>query len=150
MTAVIPVRAAGIDDLSALLMLYRELHPTEPPLPEALAAATYRQMLAQPGLTTFLALDGETPVATATLVVTPNLTRDAKPYALIENVVSLTSHRGRGFGRAAVCAAIAAAWRAGCYKAMLLTGRSDEAVHRFYRDCGFRQDKTGFQIRRPA
>ncbi|MHB0952678.1 MAG: GNAT family N-acetyltransferase [Allorhizobium sp.] len=144
----IPVRAAGDEDLVALLALYHELHPAETPLPEKVAATTYRQMLRQAGMTIFLALDGDRPAATATLVVIPNLTRGGRPYALIENVVSARSHRGEGYGRAVVCHAIEAAWAAGCYKAMLLTGRADPAIHKFYEGCGFVQNKTGFQIRR--
>jgi len=71
-----------------------------------------------------------------------------RPYALIENVVSAISHRGQGYGKAVVLHAIDAAWQAGCYKAMLLTGRTDPAIHKFYEACGFVQNKTGFQVRR--
>ncbi|HCL65016.1 MAG TPA: GNAT family N-acetyltransferase [Rhizobium sp.] len=148
MVTDIPVRVAGDEDLVALLALYHELHPAETPLPEKLAATTYRQVLTQPGMTIFLALDGDRPTATATLVVIPNLTRGGRPYALIENVVSARNRRGEGYGRAVVCYAIEAAWAAGCYKAMLLTGRTDPAIHKFYEACGFVQNKTGFQIRR--
>lgn len=108
----------------------------------------YAAILTHPGLTIFMALDEDVPVATASLVVIPNLTRGGRPYALIENVVSAPSHRGQGFGKAAVCHAIQAAWEAGCYKAMLLTGRQDPAIHQFYEACGFVQNKTGFQVRR--
>ena len=44
--------------------------------------------------------------------------------------------------------AIKAAWKAGCYEVMLLTGSKDPAALRFYENCGFTQDKTGYQIRR--
>jgi hypothetical protein len=33
---------------------------------------------------------------------------------------------------------------------MLLTGRGDTGAADFYTSCGFRQDKTGFQVRRPV
>ncbi|MCM2291220.1 GNAT family N-acetyltransferase [Allorhizobium sp. BGMRC 0089] len=108
-------------------------------------------MLSHPGMTIFLGLDETgSPASTATLIVIPNLTRSMRPYALIENVVSLETHRGRGFGKAVVTYAIDAAWQAGCYKVMLLTGSNRPAVHRFYEACGFVQNKTGFQIRRSA
>lgn len=82
-------------------------------------------------------------------MVIPNLTRGGRPYALIENVVTHADHRQRGHGRALLHAAVAAAWEAGCYKVMLMTGSKRPETLRFYADAGFEQSKTGFQIRRP-
>ncbi len=143
----IALRKAGPDDLPHLLRLYRALNPTDPVLTEQDADAPFRAMLGQPGLIVFLATDGAIPVATATLLVVANLTRAARPYALIENVVTLQTHRGRGYGRAVVRHAVESAFAANCYKVMLLTGRDDPAIHGFYESCGFVQNKTGFQIR---
>lgn len=144
----ITIRAAHADDLEDLLALYHVLNADDDLLQPDLLREKYAAIIAHPGLTIFVALDDDRSVATATLVVIPNLTRGGRPYALIENVVSAKSHRGQGFGKAVVLHAIAAAWQAGCYKAMLLTGRTDPAVHKFYEACGFLQNKTGFQIRR--
>jgi GNAT superfamily N-acetyltransferase len=80
--------------------------------------------------------------------VIPNLTRGGAPYALIENVVTDSAHRNRGYGKAILKDATEAAWRAGCYKVMLLTGSRRPAILKFYQDAGFEQNKTGFQIRR--
>ncbi len=145
---VIAIRTAQSDDLDALLSLYQELNSDDDLLQADLVREKYAAILSHPGLTIFVALDAETPVATTSLVVIPNLTRGGRPYALIENVVSAISHRGQGYGKAVVCHAIEAAWQAGCYKAMLLKGRTDPAIHRFYESCGFVQNKTGFQVRR--
>lgn len=106
-------------------------------------------MLGQPGLTVFVAEADGRPAATCTLIVVPNLTRGARPYGLIENVVTDAGFRSRGFGRAVLKAAISAAWRQDCYKVMLMTGRSDEATLRFYERSGFSRGKTAFQINRP-
>ncbi|MCG8545658.1 MAG: GNAT family N-acetyltransferase, partial [Alphaproteobacteria bacterium] len=89
-------------------------------------------------------------VTSCTLIVIPNLTRGGAPYALIENVVTHPDHRKRGYGRAVLTEAIAAAWRHGCYKVMLLTGPRRPATLKFYADVGFEQTKTGFQVRRVA
>jgi GNAT superfamily N-acetyltransferase len=105
-------------------------------------------MLGQPGMTVLVAEAEGRVAATCTLVVIPNLTRGARPYALIENVVTDAGRRKAGLGRAVIAAALDRAWEAGCYKAMLLTGSRDPATLRFYGGAGFRQDKTGFQIRR--
>ena len=97
-----------------------------------------------------LALSDGVAVATITLVVIPNFTRGGAPYALIENVVTAPAHRQRSHAGALIRHGFARAWEAGCYKVMLLSGSNTPATLDFYRSCGFVQDKTGFQIRRPA
>jgi GNAT superfamily N-acetyltransferase len=142
-------RAAQRGDLPSLLALYRQLNPDDPALDDAQADELYKQMLAHPGLTIFVAdIDG-VPVSSVTLVVIPNLTRGGAPYALIENVVTHSAHRKRGHARSLIDKAVSSAWAAGCYKVMLLTGKKEEETLRFYANCGFSQNKTGFQIRRP-
>ena len=98
----------------------------------------------------FIGLLDKAVVSSCALVVVPNLTRSGTPYALIENVVTDTGFRKRGFGRAVLAAAVAAAWDAGCYKVMLLAGSKSPAILSFYENSGFSQNKTGFQIRRKA
>jgi GNAT superfamily N-acetyltransferase len=141
------LRKAGPDDLPKLLELYQALNPSDPQLTTLEASTVFAAMLGQPGLTVFFAMEDQKPVATATLLVIPNLTRAARPYAFIENVVTLETRRGRGYGRAVVRHAIETAFAANCYKVMLLTGRQRPEVHAFYESCGFVQNKTGFQIR---
>ncbi|WCK01427.1 GNAT family N-acetyltransferase [Agrobacterium tumefaciens] len=144
----IALRKAGPGDLPDLLELYQSLNPSDPALTAEEASTAFAAMLAQPGLTVFLATNNGATVATATLLIVPNLTRAARPYALIENVVTLEACRGRGYGRAVVRHTVDAAFAANCYKVMLLTGRQRPEVHAFYESCGFVQNKTGFQIRR--
>ena len=146
----IEIRAAGRSDIGPLLDLYRQLHPDDPPLALPEAVTLWERSLLYPGSEILIGVkDGEI-VSTCALVVVPNLTRGGRPYALIENVVTASSQRKRGFGAAVMKAAIAAAWRQDCYKVMLLTGTNDPATLKFYHDAGFEQNKTGFQIRRSA
>ena len=72
-----------------------------------------------------------------------NLTRNARPYALIENVVTHPDYRKRGLASACLDFAKQIAQRENCYKIMLLTGAQDEATMTFYRRAGFpSSDKT--------
>ena len=144
-------RPAGPGDLPDLLALYRHLHPDDPAPDPAQAAASWERMLASDMVTVLVVEASNVLVSTCMLVIMPNLTRDTGPFALIENVVTHTDHRGRGHGHAVLDAALATAWRASCYKVMLMTGSRLESTLRFYERAGFeRQGKTAFQVRRPA
>ncbi|MFS2176176.1 GNAT family N-acetyltransferase [Rhizobium pisi] len=142
------IRPAAAGDLLGLTVLYRHLNPTDPILDGTVAEERFSAILAQPGMAVFIGFAGDLAVATVTLVVVPNLTRSGAPYALIENVVTHADHRKRGYARAVIGHAVEQAWKVDCYKVMLLTGSKNPATLRFYENCGFVQDKTGYQIRR--
>ncbi|ARM89376.1 GCN5-related N-acetyltransferase protein [Rhizobium sp. CIAT894] len=142
------IRAAAAGDLPGLAMLYQHLNPADPVLDKAMAEELFLTILAQPGMTVFIGFAGDVAAATATLIVVPNLTRNGASYALIENVVTHADHRQRGYAGAVIGHAVTEAWKVGCYKVMLLTGSTNPATHRFYENCGFMRDKTGYQIRR--
>lgn len=143
------IRRAGERDLEAVLGLYRHLH-VDDPLPSQSDALreTWRAMCASHWNRVLLALREGVPVATCGLVVVANLTRGARPYALIENVVTHPDFRRQGAAAALLAAAREQALAAGCYKVMLMTSRHDEATLRFYRRAGFSsEDKTAFVAR---
>ncbi|WP_421982934.1 GNAT family N-acetyltransferase [Roseibium sp.] len=144
------IRPATSSDLSDLLSLYHDLNPDDLTAEASAQQQTYARMLAQPGLTVLLAfLDGK-PVATLTLVIVPNLTRACAPYALVENVVTLTSCRGKGIGKRVMKAAIDLSWEAGCFKIMLMSGSGNRTAHGFYENMGFKRSKVGFELRQPG
>lgn len=143
-------REARSDDLHALLRLYRQLQPADPVLDVETLAAVFGRILASEGLYLFVMEVESRLVATAYLNVIPNLTRAASPYAVIENVVVDEAVRGTGIGKAIMAEALNAAWAAGCYKAMLLTGSRRPGTHAFYRACGLSADeKSAYVARRP-
>ena len=144
------VREAEPDDLHHILVLMHHLNPDDEPLDADEAERVWREQRASGLLHVLLGwLDGEA-VTSCLLAIVPHLTRGGRPFALIENVVTRTDLRGRGFGRTLMQAAVERARAADCYKVMLLTGRKDEAVFRFYESCGFdRHSKTAFELRFP-
>lgn len=145
----ITIRSAGQDDLAGMLNLYRHLNPDDPPLTPNRAETAWSDLLSS-NLATVIVADADGVLASScTLVIIPNLTRDARPYGLIENVVTHPHHRRLGLGRAVLAAALDAAWKADCYKVMLATGSRREETLRFYEGAGFeRGGKTFFQARR--
>ncbi len=140
------IRKVCADELPSLLGLYRHLHPSDPELPVgADLEALWKRICANPDLHYFGAELKGALVATCTLTIVPNLTRSARPYGLIENVVTHPEFRRRGLATLLLRSALQWAWEQDCYKVMLLTGRKDEATLRFYEQAGFRAGvKTGF------
>ena len=106
-------------------------------------------MLRDEHLTIFIAEQDGTPAATCMLILTPNLTRGARPFGTIENVVTRADMRGRGLGKLVLAAACEKAWQAGAYKVMLMTGSKRESTLAFYEAAGFTRGKTAFEMRRP-
>jgi len=144
------IRSAGREDIPELLALYRHLDPDDKVTAVEDAVKSWELLKGYPGSDIVVGFVDAVMVATCTLVVIPNLTRGGMPYALIENVVTHADHRTHGYGKAILKAAAEAAWRAGCYKVMLLTGSKRPETLKFYLSAGFEQSKTGFQMRRIA
>jgi GNAT superfamily N-acetyltransferase len=145
-----PVREAKGQDFPGVMRLYRQLQPDDPVLTDGRDEAAFHRILETPGLTIFVLESDSRIVATCYLNVIPNITRSARPYAIIENVVTDEDLRGQGCGKLVLEHALSAAWAEGCYKAMLQTGSKRESTHSFYRSCGFSaDDKTGY-VARPA
>ena len=142
------IRAALPSDLEGLAALYPHLNPSDEPISRDLATARLDAINQIPSSTVLLGLLHDELVASCTLIVIPNLTNGGKPYGLIENVVTHAGYRGRGYGTSILHAAAKAAWDAGCYKVMLMTGSKQPSTLKFYENAGFEQTKTGFQMRR--
>ena len=144
-----PVRLAGADDLSGVLLLFRHLHPDEPLLEAAKAEAIWRELLSQPNNRVFVIGGVDQLEATCTLSIIPSLARGGRSYAVIENVVTHPEYRRTGRGSAVLAAAVEAAWAANCYKVSLATGSQRESTLRFYEQAGFQRNaRNFFEIRR--
>ena len=84
-------------------------------------------------------------VASCVCVVIPNLTRNVRPYAFVENVVTHADYRKKGYATDCLNYAKHIAKENNCYKMMLLTGSKEESTLNFYRNAGYNStDKTAF------
>jgi GNAT superfamily N-acetyltransferase len=140
-------RTVRRDELEDLLELYRMLNPDDPELDPEDVDHQWVEMVADDSLDVVVVEHDDRLVASCVLSVTPNLTRGARPFALIENVVTHEEYRGQGFGSRVLEEAIEIAEERDCYKVMLLTGTEQEWKLQFYEDCGFGRDrKTAFEM----
>ena len=142
------IRLSKPTDVEALLALYTELSPGDelPSLQDAVARL--HDLGRYPGSGVLVGIAGDEIVTSCTLIVIPNLTRGGRPYGLIENVITHSAWRRRGFGKCILRRAVEIAWESDCYKVMLMTGSKTPATLAFYEAAGFSQNKTGFQVRR--
>lgn len=143
------LREAESDDFRRVMELYAQLHPDDLVPTDGSDRRVYNEILATPNLYLFVLEDKERTVnATCYLNLIPNITRQASPYGIIENVVSEVRLRNQGLGKKIIGHALQFAWDRGCYKVMLQTGSKNEATHNFYKTCGFNaNDKFAFVAR---
>lgn len=131
------VREAAENDLAAVLSLYTHMHDADEEANDRALERAWREILADPRTRLFLLEYEGVPVSSCVLHILQNLTRGARPYGLIENVVTRREFRNRGFGTALLDHALGHAWRQNCYKVMLLSGRREQNVFRLYEKAGF-------------
>ncbi len=136
------IRLASKKDYQQLLELLQLLNPDDPPLSAEHGLAVFDQISQSVNNQLWVMERKSALIGSVYLNIIPNLTRGAKPYAVIENVITDAAHRRQGIGKALMLHAIESAKQADCYKIMLLTGR-DEKVQEFYSSCGF--NKKGKQ-----
>ena len=138
------------EGLDALLEAYRDFLPDDDPLPPRVELdLLWESICADSRLVYIGAFDATRLLATCTAAIVPNLTRGARPYAVIENVWTHPTSRRDGFGTAVLQRLLDRCWSAGCYKVMLLSNSHNTTAHEFYERNGFDGNaKQGFIMRK--
>jgi len=140
------IRTIRYEELTELLRLYKFLQPGDPELiNDNVLKELWSEIYNDPNLH-YLGLEvGGKLVSSCTLAIIKNLTRKARPYGLIENVITHPEYRKKGYSTKVLHHALDVARANNCYKVMLLTGSKQEKTLKFYENAGFvRGIKTGF------
>ena len=139
------VREAVITDLDAILDLYLYLHEESLPEKDEHLKNTWMQIIQDTNHHLIVnEIDGKI-VSSCVCVIIPNLTRNVRPYAFIENVVTHKDYRKRGYAGECLNYAKQLSEKENCYKMMLLTGSKRPETLRFYENAGYNSgDKTAF------
>ena len=132
-------------ELNNLLHLYIHLHEESvPEMTEDLKKTWQSIMNDKNHHIVVNEIDGRI-VSSYVCVVIPNLTRNVRPYAFIENVVTHSDYRGKGYATECLHYSKEIAEKSNCYKMMLLTGAKDETTLKFYHKAGYNSlDKTAY------
>jgi GNAT superfamily N-acetyltransferase len=144
------VREAKKEDLQDILRLYQQLFPDEDYSNSGHYLETWNEILSDKKIVCFIVYVESVPVSTCLISIIPNLSRDQRPYALIENVVTHKDYRRKGFGKLVMEKAVNFAKQKNCYKVMFLSSSARKEAHLFYTKIGFDGiSKKGFQLRIP-
>ncbi|MBW4331453.1 GNAT family N-acetyltransferase [Stakelama sp. CBK3Z-3] len=144
------IRLAKKADLPAILALFAASEVSEFARPAERAAQIWDATLASNHLFVFVSAIEKGLAATCTLITAPNLLRNGRSHAFLENVVTHPDHRGQGHGGAVVSRALDHGWALDCHHVLMQSGRPDPRVHRFYEKLGFLPGlRTGYVAMRP-
>ena len=139
------VREAVKEDLYELLDLYLFLHEKDIPENSSRLGNTWNTIIEDKNHHIIVNEINGKILSSCVCVIIPNLTRDVRPYAFIENVVTNEEYRGKGYATECLDYAKEIAIKNNCYKMMLLTGTKKESTLNFYKNAGYNsEDKTAF------
>lgn len=139
------VREVKENELIELLELYLHLHEASVPEMTEHLRNTWDTIIKDKNHHIIVKVADGKLVSSCVCVIIPNLTRNIRPYAFIENVVTHGDYRGKGYATECLNYAGEIAKKENCYKMMLLTGSKEEATLRFYGNAGYNStDKTAF------
>ena len=139
------LREAKHEDLQELLELYLYLHEDSIPENSEYLRTTWRQIMEDKNHHLIVCEEEDKIVSSCVCVIIPNLTREVRPYAFVENVVTHGEYRGKGYATMCLNYAKELAERENCYKMMLLTGSKNPKTLQFYENAGYNSsDKTAF------
>lgn len=148
---MVVVRMAIEADIPRILELYDELVITTAPkkFNRNSAADDYRkvflQIAADPRHELLVAEEQGKVVGTVVLIIVPNLSHNASPWALMENMVVDSEYRRQGIGKLLTDYAVRRAKAERCFEIQLSSTNSRKEAHAFYRSMGFKAEAHGFR-----
>jgi predicted N-acetyltransferase YhbS len=146
------IRLAEEKDIPSILELYRELTITTSQVEQSRSPslADYRKVFAEiqsdPRQELLVVEDRGDVVGTIVLLVVPNLSHNATPWALLENLIVTEARRGRGLGKMLLEHAVGRARQLECHMVELCSDLRRKEAHNLYRSMGFEAQAHCFRL----
>jgi predicted N-acetyltransferase YhbS len=146
------IRLAEKIDIPRIVELYRELtittseveHSHSPSL--ANYEHVFAEIRADPRQELLVVEEQGEVVGTIVLLVIPNLSHNATPWAFLENLIVTEKHRGKGLGRMLLEHAVRRARQSGCHMVELCSDVRRKEAHSLYNSMGFEPQAHCFRL----
>jgi GNAT superfamily N-acetyltransferase len=119
---------------------------TDPGLSPQQPQAAFSEIQGDPRHELFVAEEEGQVVGTIVLLIVPNLSHGATPWAIAENIIVSEEHRRKGIGRMLLEHVMTRAREKGCYKIQLVSDVRRKEAHEFYGSLGFEALAYGFRL----
>jgi ribosomal protein S18 acetylase RimI-like enzyme len=149
---LVKIRQATEDDIPRIIELYDELSLTTSRVEQSLSPFSdeYRKVFTEicsdPKHQLLVAESQNQVVGTIALLIVPNLSHNATPYAIAENLIVAREYRRQGIARQLLEHCIDRARESRCHRIELCSDRRREEAHRLYHSLGFEPSAYGFRI----
>ncbi len=143
---MINLHQATLQDITRILALYEELTEEKQNISSDKAEQVFTEIKAMPNQEFLVAEKDGLVVGSLFLQIIPNLSHNARPWAVLENVIVASQYRRQGIGRLLIKYALDRSREAGCYKVQLLSNKKRREAHQFYHSMGFEESALGFRL----
>ncbi|GAA0816095.1 GNAT family N-acetyltransferase [Colwellia asteriadis] len=142
------IRIATMHDLEGVLRLYKELRPFDPKLEADFVKEKWADIINDSQTFIVVAdINGQL-ASTCALSLNKSIANQARPFGIIEHVITLNKFRRQGLSKKTLEFAISLAWKSNCCKVMLLSGEQLQGAHSVYETVGFKSGiEKGFVIK---
>lgn len=149
---MINIRTATGEDIPRIIDLYDKLsigttrlELEKNPSPEDYLAV-FEDIQADPGHELLVAEEDGEVVGSVVLLIVPNLSHRATPWALVENLIVDPDYRQKGICRMLLEYVIARSRKRGCHRIEVMSDKRRREAHRLYQSVGFRAAAYGFRL----
>ncbi|HEX3046769.1 MAG TPA: GNAT family N-acetyltransferase [Bacillota bacterium] len=141
------IREAEEKDLESMIALYAQLDMDDRQMISLeKAKGIFKKISNYPFFKVYVAVLDDEIAGTFELLIMDNLGHQGIPSGIIEDVVVVERHQGKGIGKAMMAYAVDICRGQGCYKVALSSNSKRKRAHQFYESLGFKKHGYSFYM----